>query len=228
VTRAGGSPSTDPQEEPFDILDDEGNPTGRTKPRRDVHRDGDWHRGLHVWIGTMIAGVPHVVLQRRSMTKDTYPGALDVTIGGHFRAGETLEETVREAEEEIGLALTVADLVPIGRRWVRDGVPPTRDNELNEVYGVRCGQPLGAYRLHPEEVDAIVAISITDLLALVRGEVARVSAIEHPRGATAAREIVVTCDETTFYEPVYPVATLESLLRVIAGETPEPWTIRHP
>jgi len=34
----------------IDILDEQGNPTGQVKPQPDVHRDGDWHKTVHLWI----------------------------------------------------------------------------------------------------------------------------------------------------------------------------------
>ena len=34
----------------FDILDENGNKTGQTKLRSEVHRDGDWHKAVHIWI----------------------------------------------------------------------------------------------------------------------------------------------------------------------------------
>lgn len=34
-------------EECFDILDENGNYTGITKLRKEVHRDGDWHKTAH-------------------------------------------------------------------------------------------------------------------------------------------------------------------------------------
>ena len=34
----------------FDVVHADGSPTGRSKPRWQVHRDGDWHRSIHVWI----------------------------------------------------------------------------------------------------------------------------------------------------------------------------------
>ena len=37
-------------EEEFDVLDAEGRPTGRVKARSAVHRDGDWHAAVHVWV----------------------------------------------------------------------------------------------------------------------------------------------------------------------------------
>lgn len=37
-------------EEYFDALDENGNLTGVKKLRKEVHRDGDWHRTVHIWI----------------------------------------------------------------------------------------------------------------------------------------------------------------------------------
>ena len=44
-----GAPAQDPNE-PFDVIRADGLPTGRVKARDAVHRDGDWHRAIHVWV----------------------------------------------------------------------------------------------------------------------------------------------------------------------------------
>ena len=91
-----------PVDELLDVLDDNGNPTGERKPRSAVHLDGDWHRALHLWV---VREGHLVVLQRRAADKDLEPLKLDVTVGGHYRAGELFVDVLREAEEEIGLVL---------------------------------------------------------------------------------------------------------------------------
>ena len=56
-----------------------------------MHRDGDWHRSVHVWVvDTAEAGrgAARVLLQRRSEHKDTYPGHWDVSVAGHVEAGD--------------------------------------------------------------------------------------------------------------------------------------------
>ena len=217
--------TTDPQDELFDILDAEGRPTGMAKPRRLVHRDGDWHGAIHIWIGAIVAGVPTVIYQRRSLTKDTWPGALDVAVGGHIRAGESLAETVREAEEELGLALTLDDLTPIGRRftdWSGDGVI---DREAQEVFALRCDQPLAAYRLHPEEVAAVIAIDIDAAESLFTGHVDAIPAWEHARGAAEGHPITIRRADIAGYGARYPLAALAALRAVLRGETPEPFEL---
>ena len=219
--------TTDPQDEPFDVLDEHGRPTGLTRPRRLVHRDGDWHGALHIWVGTVGAdGTPRVIYQRRSPTKDTWPGALDVAVGGHIRSGESLAETVREAEEEIGLALALADLTRIGRRFAAGTAGGVIDREVQEVFAVRSDRPLAAYRLHPEEVAALVAIDIAAALRLFAGEAETIPAWEHPRGASEGHPIIVRANDFAGRDRRYPLAALAALRAILAGETPKPFELR--
>ena len=65
----------------FDVLDENGNKTGETKLRSEVHRDGDWHRTVHIWVFNRQG---EVLLQRRCATKDSYPNMLDISCAGHL------------------------------------------------------------------------------------------------------------------------------------------------
>lgn len=61
--------------EVLDILDKNGNRTGEVKPRKEVHSNGDWHKGFHIWI---INSKKELLIQRRSPNKDVYPNKLYV------------------------------------------------------------------------------------------------------------------------------------------------------
>ena len=81
--------------------------TGKVKERSQVHRDGDWHRSIQVWIYQKSEDATNnstrVLLQRRSPYKDTHPNLLDVSCAGHVNAGDDVAETtMREMEEELG------------------------------------------------------------------------------------------------------------------------------
>jgi len=93
----------------FDLYDASGQPLGLAKERALVHRDGDWHRSIHLWIVRTGGGL---IFQRRSAAKDTWPNRLAVSVGGHYAAGEGLLEVLREAREEIGLE--AAHIEPLG------------------------------------------------------------------------------------------------------------------
>lgn len=219
--------TTDPQDELFDVLDPDGNPTGLVKPRGRVHRDGDWHRGLHVWIYGFADDGPFVLFQRRSMSKDTWAGKLDVAVGGHFGAGETLEETLRETEEEIGLVATTDQLIPLGRRFINDIGDGYIDRELDEVFALRCDQPLNAYVLHPDEVDALVAIGVDDLHDLFHETLDAAPGREWTRNSYEERRITVRLDDFAGDRSAYREAAAASIRKLARGEQPEPFDLRE-
>ncbi len=146
----------------FDLYTRAGAPLGRSKPRGQVHRDGDWHRSVHIWIWAVLDGAPHLVLQRRCADKDTWPRALDVAVAGHVRAGESIEATLREAEEEIGLVVRRDELAHLGLRRRAQTRPGTIDNELQEIFARVAPADLAALVPSPAELEAIVAVPFPD------------------------------------------------------------------
>src|SRR6266481_4148048 len=89
-------------EEIFDVVNERDEVIGQER-RSEVHRLGLQHRAVHVLI---FNGRGEVFLQKRSMKKDTFPGAWDSSASGHLDTGETYDAcAVREVREELGLEL---------------------------------------------------------------------------------------------------------------------------
>ncbi|WON75667.1 NUDIX hydrolase YfcD [Serratia sp. UGAL515B_01] len=60
------------------------------------------HRATYIVVHN---GMGKILVQRRTGTKDYYPGYLDATAGGVVQSGESvLDSARREAEEELGIA----------------------------------------------------------------------------------------------------------------------------
>lgn len=99
-------------DELVDILDELGNPTGKTAKKSIAHAKGWFHPTIHVWFYTKDG---KILIQQRGKDKDTHPLLWDVSVAGHIGAGEDIEvSAVREVEEEIGLSISGKDLEKIG------------------------------------------------------------------------------------------------------------------
>jgi isopentenyldiphosphate isomerase len=182
-------------DELFDVVDAGGASTGIVKRRGDVHRDGDWHRAIHVWvIGVDDAG-PYIVFQRRSLDKDTWPGELDCTVGGHLGAGESTEDAYREVEEEIGIRLDPANLRWIGRRVAINEAPGLHiDHEIQDVFFLRDDRDLLAFQPNPHELDSLVKLPLDSLLDLLAGDREAISGVRRPSSASNVEPVTLTRD----------------------------------
>lgn len=160
----------------FDIFDEHMNLIG-TATRRDTHANGYWHQTFHCWIVTRGAdGQPLILFQKRHPAKDTHPGKYDITSAGHLLAGETVEDGVRELEEELGLRAAFADLTPIGTIPVELRYLDLIDREFYHTFLYESDLPLDQYRLQPDEVVGLVRINAIEAARLFAGETDTVSA----------------------------------------------------
>ena len=81
----------------FDVIDENGNPTGEVISRDEAHDKGVLHRSVHIWVILEHDGMTEVLLQKRSDNKESFPGMFDTSSAGHVSAGEdALTSAVRE------------------------------------------------------------------------------------------------------------------------------------
>jgi isopentenyl-diphosphate delta-isomerase type 1 len=174
-------------EEIFDVVNERDEVIGRM-PRAQVHREGHKHRAVHVLV---FNGRGEIFLQKRSMTKDTFPGVWDSSASGHLDSGEEYDRcAVREVWEELGLTLSAAP-----PRVFRIEACVETGQEFVWVYRAEAEGP---FVLHPEEIETggwFMPEAVDAWIARAEGEFApgfvkiwkRWRAEHAPRGAAGAK-----------------------------------------
>ncbi len=154
-------------EEQFDVLDENGVPTGEIKPRSTVHKNGDWHKAVHIWI---VNDKNEVLLQKRALNKEFYPDMWDTSCAGHLSTGDTsITGAMRELKEELGLDILPEQLQLIGTRKVSDTFPPDYiDREFNDVYLCRLSLDLDKLMLQKEEVSVVRYVPLAEFKRMVQ------------------------------------------------------------
>ena len=131
-----------------------------TVSRRRAHAEGLWHRSIGVWLYTMDR---KVVLQKRSMTKDTRPGRWQMSVAGHVSSGQSvIDAALAEAKEEMGITLHPDDLKFVGVATSigtgstdRFGQFVNKEYEFFFIAEYRDGQVLNFNRAEVETVETV-------------------------------------------------------------------------
>lgn len=119
----------------LDIVDKQDQVIGQME-RAEVHRRGLTCRIVHIFF---VAPTGKIILQKRSLTKASYPGRLTSTVSGHVTSGESyLEAAIKEALEEAGLRLTAEDLHHLGTVHFRHEERPDYINDsMRSIFAYR-------------------------------------------------------------------------------------------
>lgn len=130
-----------------------------TMPRHEVHA-----KKLHNFRGVngfIINAKGQLWIPRRQATKELFPLALDMSIGGHVSSGETYAESfIREAEEEVGITLKLEELVILGRLTPHEH----GTSAFMYVYIIECNETpnyntqdfIESFWLYPDEILTLI------------------------------------------------------------------------
>lgn len=153
----------------FDLLDENGNKTGKTKLRTEVHRDGDWHKAVHIWI---INNKGDVLLQRRCATKDSDPNMLDISSAGHLSAGDdSLTGAIRELKEELNLDVNKEELQFIKTlKCSSKSTSKYINNEFDDLYILRTDKTINDMKFQEDEISEIFFVTYKKFKEMVNNK----------------------------------------------------------
>ncbi|MDO8603784.1 MAG: hypothetical protein Q7O04_08065 [Candidatus Omnitrophota bacterium] len=142
----------------LEVIDERGNTTGRLKQRSSIHRDGDWHRTVHVLIfnkkGEMLRTI-------RGAKARTSKGLFDISSAGHISIGSWKDTAYEEIREEVAISADeISNLMIVNEEngFIKIGEP-------NEEPGF---DEKGAYHYSAENTNrefSTLCIAVTDLTA---------------------------------------------------------------
>lgn len=143
-------------EELFDIFDENNQPLGFTKPRKEVHQTlRYWHRATQIWITN---SRKEILCQLRSAFQDVNPSKWMSFFGGHLKTGQDyLASAVQETKEEIGLDIKPSQLIPIGVK------KNEKHKHFSQTYILQWDGEAGSLRLDKNEIESIKWLSVDEL-----------------------------------------------------------------
>ena len=144
----------------LDIVDENGIPSGETVSREEAHRLGVQHRTSHVWIVRKTDNGYDILLQKRSLNKDSHAGMYDTSSAGHIVAGdEPLESALRELDEELGIKADESELKKIGKfhgEYSKEFHGRLfKDNEISFVFIYQGNVDIDNLVLQKSEIDEV-------------------------------------------------------------------------
>jgi isopentenyl-diphosphate Delta-isomerase len=145
----------------FDIVDENNISFGIKKERSLVHKDGDWHHSVHIYVWN---DKNELLVHLRSPFKDLHPNCWDTRFGGHVLAGDTIENTaMKELAEEIGIKVEYEDLVK-GMVIKYDG---GTNREFNDIFYYKFRKN-DNIKFNDNEVVEVNWMSVEDILKSVK------------------------------------------------------------
>jgi RimJ/RimL family protein N-acetyltransferase/isopentenyldiphosphate isomerase len=146
------------KDEILDIVDENNNIIGQ-KPRREVHQKHLLHRVSHIWI---VNSQKQILVQRRSLLKDTSPGKWEPFFGGHLNTGiDYVDGAVIELNEELGINAEAENLKlwKVYKKEIGD--------EFQGIFVYKWDGDAKSLKLEADEVDQVKWMNIKEVSGYV-------------------------------------------------------------
>lgn len=140
----------------WDILDRNGQLTGRTMKRGDPISSEDYHLVVHIWIKNKSG---ELLIQKRSATVAWMPSTWATTGGSALSGEDSLCAAIREVEEELGIKIPSENFQKIGRQ--------IRPSSLTDIWLASSEVIESETCLLPEEVAEVKWVNSKKLVSMI-------------------------------------------------------------
>ncbi|MEK5077750.1 NUDIX domain-containing protein [Solibacillus sp. FSL W7-1436] len=139
-----------------------------------IHAKGYWHEVFHCWVIEKTNSEWRIYLQLRNKTKKDYPNQFDITAAGHILATETIEDGVRELEEEVGINAKFSQLTSLGVIPYSIDNEKIKDYEFANVFVYELTGGIEKFTLQREELDGIYSANLNQFILLATHKVKKI------------------------------------------------------
>jgi len=144
--------------EMWDIYDRDRVKTGKTISRAEKLPEGSYHIVVHILI---MNSKNEMLIQKRTLTKDKWPGRWDISIGGSIVAGEDSRiGAIRESKEEIGYDVNLEN--------VRPAITFNFERGFDDYYIILDDVDINTLKLQEEEVDEVKWASREEVIEMIK------------------------------------------------------------
>lgn len=141
----------------WDILDGNGNLTGKTIVRGETLKEGEYHLAVHIWI---VNDKGEFLIQKRADNLELLPGMWAATGGSAVSGEDSITAALRELQEELGIRLNRGEISKVVRI--------KRKDSFADVWLVKANISLDEVTLQKEEVSAVAWVSSEGIKQLVK------------------------------------------------------------
>lgn len=162
--------------EPLKVFDKDYNKIG-VEQREIIHEKGYWHEVFHCWVIEKVKAEWHIYFQLRSKYKKDYPCQYDITAAGHLLATESVEDGVRELEEEIGITAKYSQLKSLGVIPYSIENEKIKDYEFANIFVYELVGGFEQFSIQREEVDGMYRAKWEHFMQLAQEEIKEMGVI---------------------------------------------------
>ncbi len=140
----------------WDILDEDGNITGRTIIRGEKLKKDEYQLVVHIWI---INSNGDILIQKRPKHLDFAPGLWATTGGSAIQGEDSITAACRETKEELGIKINIDNM--------SEPLRYKRENSFTDIWLVRQNVELEDIVLQKEEVDDVKWVNAEELKRMI-------------------------------------------------------------
>ena len=146
----------------IEIVDENGNYTGQVMDKEEAHDKNLLHNEVGIFI---INDKKEILLQKRSANKRFNPNKWGLC-AGHVDAYETIEEAaLREIKEEVGLDVSIEELIPYGEKEV---TIKDSNSHITYFYYVKCNKKEDEFIIQEEELSKVKWFNIDEIIMMIK------------------------------------------------------------